>query len=117
MSALSRRLKNPKTWLVLFAGLAVLIVVDSFRAPPQQLTARAYVGSVHAYQDVGRPGLKGRVVCRFTPSCSDYSIEAVKRHGIRRGLLLTADRLARCNPQTPLNTYDPVPATEETAGW
>ena len=116
MSTLSRRLKNPKTWLVLFAGLAALAVVDSFRAPAQQLTARAYVGSVHVYQDVGRPALKGRIVCRFTPSCSDYSIEAVQRHGIRRGLLLTADRLARCNQETPLNSYDPVPA-EETAGW
>jgi putative membrane protein insertion efficiency factor len=112
MSSLSRRLKNPRTWLVLFAGLAVLAVLDSLRAPAQQLTARAYVGSVHVYQDIGRPALKGRVVCRFTPSCSDYSIESVQRHGIRRGLVLTAQRLVRCNHDTPLGTYDPVPEEE-----
>ncbi len=111
MPSLSR-LRDPRTWLVLFAGLALLAVLDSFRAPEQQRTARAYVGAVHLYQRAGRPVLRGRVVCRFTPSCSDYSIEAVERHGIRRGLVLTVKRLAACNHGTAPGTYDPVPPEE-----
>jgi putative membrane protein insertion efficiency factor len=73
------------------------------------LSARTYIAAVHLYQHLGRPLLKGRVVCRFSPSCSDYSIEAVRRHGIRRGLVLTYDRLSRCNHDTPLGTHDLVP--------
>ncbi len=73
------------------------------------MDGQLYVGAVHLYQTLGRPVLQGRVVCRFTPSCSDYSIEAVQRHGIRWGLVLTVKRLSACNHDTPLGTYDPVP--------
>lgn len=109
MPALPRRLKQARTWLLVFVTMLLLTVLDSFRAPESQLTARTYIGAVHVYQSCGRPLLKGRVVCRFCPSCSDYSIQAVQLHGIRRGLLLTFDRLSRCNHTTPLGTYDPVP--------
>ena len=113
MSALPRCLKKRRTWLLLIGGFILLIVLDSFRAPANQLTARTYVGMVHVYQQLGRPALKGRVVCRFTPSCSDYSIKAVERHGIRHGLVLTFKRLSACNHNTPMGTYDPVPPREE----
>lgn len=36
--------------------------------------------------------------CRFTPTCSDYAIEAVAEHGILRGLWLAIRRLGRCHP-------------------
>lgn len=36
-------------------------------------------------------------VCNFTPSCSQFGIEAIKKFGIVRGILLTSDRLQRCN--------------------
>jgi putative membrane protein insertion efficiency factor len=36
--------------------------------------------------------------CRFTPTCSEYAIEAVERHGIFFGGLLSAWRILRCNP-------------------
>lgn len=36
-------------------------------------------------------------VCNFTPSCSQFGIEAIQRFGIIRGVLLTSDRLQRCN--------------------
>jgi uncharacterized protein len=113
MSALPLRLKQGRTWLLLLGTIVALIVLDSFRAPENQLTARTYIGAVHLYQNLGRPVLEGHVVCRFSPSCSDYSIEAVQRHGIRRGLVLTFDRLSRCNHATPLGTYDPVPPSED----
>jgi len=46
--------------------------------------------------------------CRFHPSCSVYSIEALEPHGPVRGLWLTVRRLARCNPWGG-SGYDPVP--------
>ena len=46
--------------------------------------------------------------CRFEPSCSKYSIKAIKMHGIIFGILLTLWRLARCQPCCKAG-YDPVP--------
>jgi putative membrane protein insertion efficiency factor len=46
--------------------------------------------------------------CRFEPSCSLYAIEALKRHGARRGAWLAGRRLLRCHPFRP-GGYDPVP--------
>jgi uncharacterized protein len=36
--------------------------------------------------------------CRFVPTCSEYAMEAVERHGVVRGAMLTAGRLLRCHP-------------------
>ena len=46
--------------------------------------------------------------CRFTPSCSQYALEAVSKHGALKGLWLGARRLVRCHPFNP-GVYDPVP--------
>jgi len=46
--------------------------------------------------------------CRFTPSCSHYGIEALRRHGLPAGLWLTAARIARCHPWGGCG-HDPVP--------
>ena len=46
--------------------------------------------------------------CRFYPSCSAYAYEAVKRWGVRRGVLLALGRLARCRP-FGTHGIDPVP--------
>jgi hypothetical protein len=46
--------------------------------------------------------------CRFYPSCSNYSIQALKKYGIVKGGWLTVKRLARCHPYNP-GGYDPVP--------
>ncbi|HHO47184.1 MAG TPA: membrane protein insertion efficiency factor YidD [Desulfobacteraceae bacterium] len=45
--------------------------------------------------------------CRFTPTCSQYAIDAVKKHGVLRGLLLALWRLLRCHPFAR-GGYDPV---------
>ena len=50
--------------------------------------------------------------CRFTPTCSQYAIEAIEKHGALKGLGLAVRRLARCHPITWLggsHGYDPVP--------
>lgn len=46
--------------------------------------------------------------CRFTPTCSEYSIEAFQKHGFIRGAWLTLMRLLRCHP-FHRGGYDPVP--------
>lgn len=45
--------------------------------------------------------------CRFYPTCSQYSIQAVERYGVLKGLWLTVKRLAKCHPFHP-GGYDPV---------
>lgn len=95
-------------------ALAVLLIgltfaVDLARQPENQLTARVYIGFVHVYQAVGRPMLEGVIACRFRPTCSDYSIEAVRRFGTIRGLILTFHRINSCQNDVPMGTTDEVP--------
>lgn len=46
--------------------------------------------------------------CRFTPTCSQYALEAIKKHGPIKGLYLAVRRLLRCHPWGG-SGYDPVP--------
>jgi len=46
--------------------------------------------------------------CRFYPSCSSYSIEALKKYGFIKGFYLSIKRILKCHPWHP-GGYDPVP--------
>lgn len=46
--------------------------------------------------------------CRYTPTCSQYGIEAIKKHGLIKGGMLTLKRIGRCHPGGG-SGFDPVP--------
>ena len=48
--------------------------------------------------------------CRYFPSCSEYAVQALTRHGLLRGLWLATARVVRCNPWSD-GGMDPVPRT------
>ncbi|MBL6811466.1 MAG: membrane protein insertion efficiency factor YidD [SAR86 cluster bacterium] len=50
--------------------------------------------------------------CRFQPTCSQFMIEAIKHHGVLKGLSLGFKRISKCHP-FGANGYDPVPGKEE----
>jgi len=52
--------------------------------------------------------LKGRPCCIYSPSCSQYAIEAIRKYGILKGSYLAVRRILRCNPFRR-GGYDPVP--------
>ena len=52
--------------------------------------------------------LKGRATCIYTPTCSQYGLEAIQKYGAVKGSLLACWRILRCNPFSK-GGYDPVP--------
>ncbi|MCK6479562.1 MAG: membrane protein insertion efficiency factor YidD [Planctomycetes bacterium] len=64
------------------------------------------LAGIALYRAVLSPLLGG--ACRFTPSCSEYGAQALRRHGGLRGLRLTTARILRCRPGVP-GGEDPVP--------
>lgn len=67
---------------------------------------RILVAIIRVYQFTLSPWL-GQV-CRFTPSCSHYAIQAIEKYGAVRGIWYAACRIARCHPFNA-GGYDPVP--------
>lgn len=68
--------------------------------------SRVLIALVRGYQKVISPLLGHN--CRFTPTCSQYMIQAIQVHGPAKGLLLGLWRILRCNPFGKYG-YDPVP--------
>ncbi|HRZ10246.1 MAG TPA: membrane protein insertion efficiency factor YidD [Gemmatimonadales bacterium] len=72
----------------------------------REIPRRIVLLPIRGYQKFISPGLPPS--CRFSPSCSQYALEAVSKHGALKGMWLGARRLARCHPFNP-GGYDPVP--------
>jgi len=73
---------------------------------PAARIARAVVSApIVAYQRFVSPAIPRR--CKYEPTCSRYAVEAIRRYGILRGLVLAGWRLLRCNPWSH-GGYDPV---------
>ncbi|MBN8782093.1 MAG: membrane protein insertion efficiency factor YidD [Terrimonas ferruginea] len=71
-----------------------------------QLLSLPFILLIRFYQKVISPWFGPK--CRYTPTCSHYAVEALKKHGPLKGLWLAIKRIARCHPWGG-SGYDPVP--------
>lgn len=72
----------------------------------RKLARGLMVGAVRFYQMCISPLFPA--ACRYTPTCSQYAIEAIEAHGVIKGSWLTIKRICRCHPWGGFG-YDPVP--------
>lgn len=72
--------------------------------------AKVMIGLIRFYQVLISPALMAITgpSCRFTPSCSQYAIEAIGKHGTMKGAWYALRRIVRCQPFSR-GGYDPVP--------
>jgi putative membrane protein insertion efficiency factor len=61
-----------------------------------RLPANLMIGLVRAYQAVVSPHMAP--TCRYSPSCSNYAVEAFRKYGLVRGFVLSVHRILRCHP-------------------
>lgn len=71
-----------------------------------RLLSYPFIALIRVYQYVISPALGPK--CRYTPSCSQYAAEALKKHGVIKGMVLAIKRISRCHPGGG-SGYDPVP--------
>lgn len=79
--------------------------------PPSRWLNAALLVLVRAYQCTLRPLLGGH--CRFTPSCSEYAVEALRTHTPPRAITLILRRVFSCHPMGRAG-YDPVPPADSS---
>jgi uncharacterized protein len=72
----------------------------------KQIISFPFILLIKFYQYVISPALGPK--CRFTPSCSQYALEALKKYGVIKGGWLAIKRISRCHPGGG-SGYDPVP--------
>jgi putative membrane protein insertion efficiency factor len=72
----------------------------------KEIVAFPFIGLIKIYQLIISPWMGPS--CRYTPTCSQYAIEAIKKYGILKGGWLAAKRILRCNPWGG-HGHDPVP--------
>lgn len=72
----------------------------------KRIVALPFIGLIRFYQKCISPLTPPS--CRYTPTCSQYAIEAIRKHGVVKGCWLAAKRIARCHPFGG-SGYDPVP--------
>lgn len=63
---------------------------------------------IGVYQKYISPAIGGKCACRFTPTCSEYTKQAIEKYGVFRGCVMGVRRICRCRPGGGYG-YDPVP--------
>jgi hypothetical protein len=89
--------------------MAILLGADAMRLPQRQVSVRIFAASVDGYHHYLHPLSSRFIRCRYKPSCSIYSVQAVRKYGIAKGGWMGLRRIARCRPSVPMGTEDPVP--------
>jgi uncharacterized protein len=107
--ALRHRLLKPRLSLAAILLLLFLIVADALRPPQNQVSVRLFAASVAAYHQYLHPFTGRFIRCRYSPTCSRYAVEAVRKYGIFKGGWMSARRIASCRSSVPMGTRDPVP--------
>jgi len=70
------------------------------------ISSYPFIILIKFYQYIISPNMGAK--CRYTPSCSQYTIEALKKHGLLKGGWLSIKRISSCRPGGG-SGYDPVP--------
>ena len=95
---------------VIALAIVVLVVVHDFAVPHGRgLAARSALLVIDEYRAHISPRLRGRIVCRFRPTCSAYGREAIRKYGFGKGAAMAVWRIARCGPWTKMGTVDQLP--------
>lgn len=103
-----KRLSLPAMILIGVATLLLGVAAHDALVPvPREISTRAAVGAIEGYRAAISPLLRGRVACRFEPTCSVYGLEVVRKYGALRGGWKAIRRLSRCTTATPMGTADP----------
>ncbi|MHB0970153.1 MAG: membrane protein insertion efficiency factor YidD [Thermoanaerobaculia bacterium] len=92
--------------VVLAIPFAAVLLHDALVPVERQFATRIAIAGIEQYRAHVSPRLKGRVFCRFKPTCSEYGLLAVRKYGAYRGGVKTAWRVARCFPTTPMGTVE-----------
>jgi uncharacterized protein len=101
---MTHRVRKIRTFAIL---IALVIAIHDFAVPHGRgLAARSALFVIDEYRAHLSPRLKGRVNCRFEPTCSAYGRMAIAKYGFAKGGAKTAWRIARCGPWTAAGTRD-----------
>jgi len=100
------RSKSRRAGLIVLAIVAVIAIHDFAVPHGRGFAARGALFVIDEYRAHVSPHLRGRITCRFQPTCSAYGRAAIAKYGFAKGAAKTAWRIARCGPWTSQGTVD-----------
>jgi uncharacterized protein len=96
-----------RTFRLIALAILLAIAIHDFAVPHGRgFAARGALLVIDEYRAHVSPHLRGRVTCRFQPTCSAYGRAAIAKYGFAKGSAKAAWRIARCGPWTKQGTVD-----------